>query len=1136
MSNIVLRQNDLFLGEDWRVVYTAFNNINFKNYSFDSIKRSLIDYIRINYPEDFTDWTENSEFVMIIDLLAYLGETLSYRIDLNARDNIIDTAERRESILRLAKMISYNPKRNMPARGKVKLRSVKTSQIVLDSEGRNLQNRIILWNDPQNPDWFEQFILILNSSLVSSNPFGRPVKSLRTSQANMQLYRMNSVPRTDLVLKFTATVSGEAMDFEIVNPDFDEFGNIYERHPNPDEAKHIIYMNDGSGNASNNTGFFLYFKQGTLDFDNYNFDKPIENRVLNIDLENVNEMDVWVSKINENGTLVKTWKKVPTIDNIVYNSIPTETRDIFAVQTQENDKISIRFSDGRFGTVPKGLYRVWQRVSNGLEYTINPQEMRGKTVTFEYKNNSGVDKDSDYDLNVVFDLFDTIRNSSETEDSDEIKERAPRVYYTQNRMTNGEDYNSFPLTFGPQITKLKSVNRVYSGQSLYFNNSDPTKRFSSTVEFGDDGIVYKEDYSKFTNEPLPTNKTPSQLITTNILPLLQDEDLYNFFLDRYKPINIAPTSDITINQGGFYWNKVSGQATVSTGYVSDTLNGTNLFLSPSEPSPRNQFATGAYLYFEEPVPLDPVTSLLDTNFKPKGKWARIISLISGGIYDSPNPTGPIVIDEYIPDDWRIKKVIPAFKQVFTNNEILAIEAQLENNNTFGIRYDTTENIWKIIDEINVSSENSAFSTQFAGDAADQNRDASWLIRVQFTGNEYRFVVRLMRYVFESEKITRFFINNEQRGIFGDRNKVNRSYVNILGLNKDLTTNSLIDRDIKFSLSKSIRYADGFIEPRRVQIVPFDSDRDGSFDEPNSFDFLTNTTSGSTINTLVFYRKILDHLGFESYEPSDKILVGNTLAQLTFYDWTINPDGYIIGFNFANKRFYQWNQILTQLVILPIDQDDYKFYVGRNNLNYKYIHLAPENNRIDPAVTNVIDTYVLTSAYNKIVTEWKNGDRTKSFPQPELPIVLQDTYSGLDEFKMMSDQLIWNAATFTLLFGDEALPENQAVFKVVKIESSSLTDNQIKQGVLTAIEEYFDLKNWSFGEIIFTSELLAYIHKQMINHVASIVIVPKQKNIFGIRHPGDIYQIRLEFNSLPLSTATVNDIIIIPAVTKANVIT
>jgi valyl-tRNA synthetase len=80
---------------------------------------------------------------MLIDLLAYMGESLAYRVDMNARDNFLDTAERRESILRLAKMISYTPSRNKPAEGKLKIRSVKTTQLITDHEGRNLQNKVI---------------------------------------------------------------------------------------------------------------------------------------------------------------------------------------------------------------------------------------------------------------------------------------------------------------------------------------------------------------------------------------------------------------------------------------------------------------------------------------------------------------------------------------------------------------------------------------------------------------------------------------------------------------------------------------------------------------------------------------------------------------------------------------------------------------------------------------------------------------------------------------------------------------------------------------------------------------------------------------------------------------------------------
>ena len=40
---------------------------------------------------------------------------MSFRVDLNARENFLELAERRESVLRLARLLSYNPKRNQSA-------------------------------------------------------------------------------------------------------------------------------------------------------------------------------------------------------------------------------------------------------------------------------------------------------------------------------------------------------------------------------------------------------------------------------------------------------------------------------------------------------------------------------------------------------------------------------------------------------------------------------------------------------------------------------------------------------------------------------------------------------------------------------------------------------------------------------------------------------------------------------------------------------------------------------------------------------------------------------------------------------------------------------------------------------------
>ena len=154
------RQSSLFAAEDFVNVYKSFKNVNFTSYDFDTIRSSLIEYIKIQYPEDFNDYIESSEFIAIIELLAYLGTSLAFRSDLNARENLLDTAQRRESIIRLAKMINYQPKRNIAANGLLKIDSVRTSEPITDSLGNSLKDTPVYWNDSNNASWYDQFVSI----------------------------------------------------------------------------------------------------------------------------------------------------------------------------------------------------------------------------------------------------------------------------------------------------------------------------------------------------------------------------------------------------------------------------------------------------------------------------------------------------------------------------------------------------------------------------------------------------------------------------------------------------------------------------------------------------------------------------------------------------------------------------------------------------------------------------------------------------------------------------------------------------------------------------------------------------------------------------------------------------------------
>ena len=158
----ITRQQTLLVAEDWTKVYQSFRNADFKAYDYETLRKSMIDYLRLYYPEDFNDFIESSEYIALIDLIAFLGQNLAFRADLNARENFIDTAERRDSVLRLARLVNYRPQRNVPASGVLKIDSISTTEEISDSDGVSLSNALIFWNDNTNSNWYEQFVTVMN--------------------------------------------------------------------------------------------------------------------------------------------------------------------------------------------------------------------------------------------------------------------------------------------------------------------------------------------------------------------------------------------------------------------------------------------------------------------------------------------------------------------------------------------------------------------------------------------------------------------------------------------------------------------------------------------------------------------------------------------------------------------------------------------------------------------------------------------------------------------------------------------------------------------------------------------------------------------------------------------------------------
>ena len=216
--------------ENWERAYEAYQQVNFSAWDFNSIKESLIDYLKLYYPEDFNDFSENSDLITILELFAYISEQYAYRNDLNAHENFITVAERKESVLRLAKMLSYNASRNIPARGLVKINSIVTTEKVVDSRGNDLSNKTIYWNDPNNPNWKEHFIIVMNCVLEQEYGSVLPSDRVQVNDVIFELYSLKNDPLATLTIPFNISVSGNNYPMEVVSSRLNEYGPYEKSH------------------------------------------------------------------------------------------------------------------------------------------------------------------------------------------------------------------------------------------------------------------------------------------------------------------------------------------------------------------------------------------------------------------------------------------------------------------------------------------------------------------------------------------------------------------------------------------------------------------------------------------------------------------------------------------------------------------------------------------------------------------------------------------------------------------------------------------------------------------------------------------------------------------------------------------
>ena len=209
--------------------------------------------------------------------------------------------------------------------------------------------------------------------------------------------------------------------------------------------------------------------------------------------------------------------------------------------------------------------------------------------------------------------------------------------------------------------------------------------------------------------------------------------------------------------------------------------------------------------------------------------------------------------------------------------------------------------------------------------------------------------------------------------------------------------------------------------------------------------------------------------------------------------------------------------------------DYKVYIGRDNLKFQYTHSADYDSRIDPGTSNIVDVYVLTNDYDTQFRQWLNGSNVPKPKPPSSDQLNSLLSSSLNPIKAMSDEVIYHPVQYRLLFGPGADESLQATFNVIMNPSSTSSAADVTARILTAINQFFALANWDFGDTFYFTELSTYVMNQLAPDITNFVIVPKKSG----QYFGSLFEVKCPSNEIFLSSATASEINVVSGLTSSN---
>ncbi len=432
--------------------------ISYTSRDFDSIKDELVDYAKRYYPSTFKDFNEASFGSLMLDLVAYVGDQLSFYTDYQANESFLDSAIESKNIIRLAEQLGYKFPASPQATG------ICAFYIIVPAS-----------TSAQGPD--TSYLPILQrGAILAANGGGYYTLNENVDFSNgdneVTVARVNTttgVPTFFAIQAYGQVVSGRQNQEIITVGQYQRFLKLKLGNNNISE---VLSVHDSQGNEYyqvNNLTQDIIYKE-VPNYDSNRTTVPYTMQVIPAPRRFV------TSHTAEGETFIQ----------FGYGSSENLTGDVIAdpadvvldvtgrnyITNQTFDPTNLIKSD-KFGVVPVNTSLTVVYTANTSE-TINAaaetiNEVVLADLTFANRSSLSTPSVSAVEVSLVASNPEPILGDTESITNDEIRMRAYASFASQNRAVTREDYINLAYRMPAKFGSIKRINVIQDVDSFKRN-------------------------------------------------------------------------------------------------------------------------------------------------------------------------------------------------------------------------------------------------------------------------------------------------------------------------------------------------------------------------------------------------------------------------------------------------------------------------------------------------------------------------------------------------------------------------------------------------------------------------------------------------------------------------------------------